>query len=269
MRYVTVEPGVKVAVYDPNPCGNQTVLLVHGWPIDHRMYEYQTRVLCDCGYRCVSIDLRGFGASDAPCCGYTYDRMADDIYAVIRAMSLPPLTLVGFSMGGAVVIRYMCRFQGYRVCRLVLAGAAAPSFIQRPGYPYGMTAEAVDELIGGLKKNRPQTVADFGENFFASEVTPAFDRWFLSMGLDASAQGTICSAVSLRDADLRSDLVHICVPTLILHGKKDQICPFPFAEEMARGIRNSRLVPFEHSGHGLFYDEMDKFNRELLCFLQE
>ena len=169
MFYVRTNDGVKIAVYDLNPTAAETVFLVHGWPLSHRNFEYQETPLICKGYRVVEIDLRGFGSSDKPACGYTYDRMADDIYAVVRALNLQNFTLAGYSMGGAIVLRYM------------------------------------------------------------------------------------------------ADLARVCVPTGVFHGRQDRVVPFDLALVTQQGIRNAVLYPFDQSGHGIFYDELDRFNS---CFLQ-
>jgi non-heme chloroperoxidase len=267
LYYVTVEPNVKIAVYDVNPCGKQTVFFIHGWPINHNMFEYQMNVLPKLGFRCISIDLRGFGKSDVPWNGYSYDRLADDIYQVIRTINVSTMTLAGFSMGGPIAIKYMTRHNGFKICKLALFAAAAPSFTKREGYPYGMTVASVNELIARIYKDRPQAVADFGTNFFAKKNSANFTDWFNIMAYSASGYSTIKTAESLRDSDLRDCLPQIHVPTAIFHGALDKICPFEFALEMNRGIPNSQLYRFEQSGHGLFYDEMDLFNNRLAEFI--
>lgn len=104
--------------------------------------------------------------------------------------------------------------------------------------------------------------------FFAKKHSQPFMDWFHALGMEASSYGTIRSAIALRDEDLRGDLSSIQVPTAILHGKKDEICPFEFAEQMHQGIASSQLIAFEESGHGAFYDELEKFNSELIRFIQ-
>ena len=113
MFYVNSTDGVKIAVYDYNCGGTETVLLVHGWPLSHKIYEYQIPILVRMGYRVVALDLRGFGMSDVPGCGYSYDQMAADIHQVVKRLRLWSFTLVGFSMGGAISLRYMRLFRGY------------------------------------------------------------------------------------------------------------------------------------------------------------
>lgn len=264
--YVEVEAGVSVYVEDSG--FGKPVLLVHGWPLNRQMFEYQTSWLPQHGYRCISVDLRGFGRSDRPWHGYSYDRLADDLRVVVEALRLEKFILVGFSMGGAVVIRYMSRYGGHSVEKLVLLAAAAPSATRRPGFPYGMTREELGALIVQAYTNRPQMLEDFGKLFFASRLTDSFREWIQLINLSGSAQGTIACAMSLRDEDLRGDLGRVNAPTAILHGALDRICPYPLAQAMHQGIRGSRLYRFEQSGHGIFYDELERFNHTLLAVLE-
>ncbi|PKG23894.1 alpha/beta fold hydrolase [Niallia nealsonii] len=264
-RYVEVEKNVSLYVEDIGE--GQPIVLIHGWPLSQQTFEYQLNELPKHA-RVVAIDLRGHGKSDCPIDGYTYDRMADDIRAVIDALDLNNIVLAGFSMGGPIAVRYMTRYAGYRVEKLVLMAAAAPVFTQRVDYPYGMKKAEVDELIQQIEADRPLALAGFGKKFFNSDISKPFSNWFQQIALSASSYGTIQAAVSLRDEDLRIELPAIQVPTLIMHGKKDQICPFEFALEMGELLPNAKLIPFENSGHGLFYDEKEEFNNQLVQFIQ-
>lgn len=267
MLYIKVDGHTKIAVQDMNPRGKKTVLLVHGWPLDHTMFEYQTNILPALGIRCVSVDLRGFGQSDMTVTGYTYTELANDIYKVIEHMSLGRFTLAGFSMGGAIALRYMARHRGYRVEKLALLAAAAPSFTRRPDFPYGMSREGMDALIAQAYIDRPQMVSAFGKLFFGSSPSPELREWFTGIGWRASSAGTIQTAYSLRDEDLREDLNSVKVPTGIFHGKLDQVCPYDLALEMKRAIPQAVLYPFERSGHAVFYDELPLFNQLFSDFL--
>lgn len=186
---------------------------------------------------------------------------------VIEALDLDDVALVGFSVGGAIAVRYMARHEGFAVTRLVLAAAAAPLFTQRPDYPYGLPVADVDALIEQTFTDRPKMVSDFGGKFFGSSVSSEFREWFNSLGLEAAGHSTAKLAMSLRDEDLREDAPQICVPTAIFSGVKDQVVPFANAQELHAYVPGSVLVPFRNSGHGLFYDEMDKFNSCLVHFL--
>ncbi|QIC07627.1 alpha/beta hydrolase [Brevibacillus sp. 7WMA2] len=268
MACIEVEEGVHIYAEDLYPEGDKTVVFIHGWPVNHQMYEYQTTWLPNYGYRCVGIDLRGFGDSDRPWQGYCYDRLADDIRVIMDALCLENVTLVGHSMGGAISIRYMARHKGYQVGKLALLAAAAPSFVQRKNYPYGMTKRQVDELIYKTYTDRPAMMRDFGNIFFYQPVSDELRLWFWGLGMAASNHATAMTAMSLRDEDLRSDLAKIHVPTGIFHGKHDQVCPYEFALMMHQGIYGSQLFPFEQSGHGIFYEELALFQQRFLSFLE-
>lgn len=265
-QYVTVEKNVKVFVEDIGQ--GRPILFIHGWPLSHETFEYQMNEIPQKGYRFIGMDLRGHGKSDRPLNGYTYDRMADDIKAVIDELQLENVILAGFSMGGPIAIRYMTRHHQYKVSKLALLSAALPIFTQREDYPLGMKQEEVDELIQQIKNDRPAALADFGGKFFSSNVSKPFSEWFLRIALQASSHATIQSALSLRNEDLRLELSEITVPTLIMHGMKDEICPYDFAVEQAKLLSNNLLVSFENAGHGIFYDEKEKFNSELLDFIK-
>lgn len=265
--YVRVEPDVNLFVEDINPKSKKTVLFLHGWPASHRMFEYQFDAFSRAGIRCIGWDMRGFGQSDRPAAGYSYDRLADDVAQVIGALGLSDITLLGHSMGAAVALRYMARHGEKGVARLILCAAAAPSVTQRPGFPYGVPVEVVNGLVEGARANRPQMLRDFGEMFFFRNTTVAFKDWFQWLGLPAAGWATAQCAETFRDETLFADLPKITVPTLLLHGVHDAICLYPLALALQKGIAGSRLVPFESSGHGLFWEEKDKANREILQFI--
>lgn len=268
--YVPVETGVNIYVEDLNSEGRKTILFIHGWPANHRMFEYQFNELPQIGYRCIGIDTRGFGSSDNPWRGYDYDRLSDDVRAVIETMKLKNITLGGHSTGGAIAIRYMARHQGWGVSKLALFAAAAPSLIQRPYFPYGLTEDDVKKLIVETKQDRPKMLRGFGDMFFFQYKTQELSDWFFQMGLQAAGWSTMAVAATwLGEERLFSDLDKINVPTLILHGIHDRICRYPLALAQNKGILNSRLVPFQYSGHGLFYDERERFNGELVKFIEE
>jgi non-heme chloroperoxidase len=267
--YVRVEPNVNVYVEDLNPEGENTIVMLHGWPGSHELFEYQFDVLPKMGYRCIGIDQRGFGKSDKPYGGYDYDRLADDVRCVVNALKLQNFVLSGHSTGGSIAIRYMSRHKGYGVAKLALFAAAAPSLIKRPNFPFGLEKEDVIKIIEGTYTDRPKMLRDFGDTFFFQYITKPFSEWFFQLGLQAAGWATAEIAETWIKEVLFSDLGAINVPTLIIHGIHDKVVPFPLAKIQNQSIKNSKLVPFEFSGHASFYDQRDRFNEELMKFIEE
>ncbi|WP_291635351.1 alpha/beta hydrolase, partial [Clostridium sp.] len=218
---------------------------------------------------CIGIDQRGFGESDKPFSGYDYNRLSDDVREVVDALKIKNFTLAGHSTGGAIAIRYMSRHNEHGVAKLALF-AAAPSLIKRPYFPYGLQPQAVKDIIEGTYNDRPKMLRGFGDIFYFQHRTEAFSDWNFELGLQASSWGTAATANTwLGEESLFYDLSKISVPTLILHGIHDKVCLFPLAEAQKQGIKNSKLVAFELSGHALFFDEQVKFNKELTQFIEE
>ncbi len=268
--YVQVEPNVSVYVEDLNPQGQKTILFIHGWPGSHELFEYQFDVLPAMGYRCVGMDWRGFGRSDKPWSGYDYNRLADDVRCVVDALQLKDFTLGGHSTGGGICIRYMARHGGHGVSKLALFAAAAPSLIQRPYFPYGLPRQAVLDIINGTYNDRPEVLRNFGNMIFFQHVTEPFSDWIFQLGLQAAGWATAAIAKAWLDEEaLFTDMKTINVPTLILHGIHDRVCLFQLALAQRDAIRSSKLVPFEESGHFLFIDQKEKFNTELMRFIEE
>ncbi|MFE5322105.1 alpha/beta fold hydrolase [Paenibacillus sp. NPDC056579] len=256
--FVSVEPGVNLYVEDINPKGSKTIVFLHGWPLSSKQFEYQFNVLPAMGYRVIGIDWRGFGKSDKPFHGYNFDRLADDIRAVIGALQLDNVTLAGHSTGGAIAIRYMTRHNGYGVSKLVLIDAAAPT---------GFTKETAEHFLTVAQNDRPKMMREVMDTFFFQYISGPFADWFMQTGLEAAGWSTSAIIVTLRDERLDADLPKIGVPTLIVHGIHDKVIPFAQAQEMNRQIRNSQLVPFHYSGHGSYWEERDKFNHLLTQFI--
>lgn len=266
--YICVKDDVNIYVEDLNPECKETIVFLHGWPGSHKLFEYQFNVLPELGYRCIGIDTRGFGNSDKPFYGYDYNALADDVKGVVEALGLKDFTLVGHSTGGAIAVRYMARHKGYGVRKLVLIAAAAPSLIKRPDFPYGLDREVVLDIIENTYKDRPQMLSNFGDMFFFQHTSYPFMNWFFQLGLQAAGWATAKIAKTWIDEELFADLEAICVPTLITHGIHDMVVPFELGKIQNKMIRNSKLIPFEYSGHGLFYDQKDEFNDVLLRFIE-
>jgi len=265
-EYIEVEPNVRLHITDAGE--GRPIVLIHGWPLSDEMYEYQYNDLINRNFRVIGITLRGFGKSDKPYGKYNYDIHALDIKKILSKLDIKDAVLVGFSMGGAIAIRYVSKDKGTHVSRLALCGAAAPSWTQRKDFPYNLPKSAVDDLIELNYKDRPKLLSNFAKIFSATETSlnEGIGNWLNGICLSASSYATAQCLVALRDTDLRSDMVKIKIPTVIMHGKKDKICSFDLAEQMKIRISDSRIVTFEKSGHSMFLEETKKFNAELIKF---
>lgn len=257
----------QVALYvkDYNQDADKAILLVHGWPLSQKMFEYQLPYLLEEGYRVVTFDIRGFGESDSAIEGYNYEQMAADIETVVHDHELLNFDLLGFSMGGALAAKYAANYSGVR--KLILLDAAAPSYCVTENNPHGQTVESTNDLITLGYNDRPALNKYFGSIFFEQEHTPEFVNWVQRMSDSASPLGEMLSLVALRDEDIYNDLAKIKVPTAIIHGLQDKICKYGMAEIMHEQIQNSTLYPIDNAGHGAFYDQRDKVNAAIIEFL--
>jgi pimeloyl-ACP methyl ester carboxylesterase len=273
MPFVKTNDGTSLYVEDTAGKG-KPIVFIHGWPLSHQMFDPQFMHLHEKGYRCIGIDLRGFGRSDKPWGGYSYWTFADDIEDVMTALNLRGATLVGFSMGGAIAMHYAAKYSSPssgRVSRVVFMGAAAPCFTKREGYPYGLDKSACDGLIAQSLNDRAKMVSNFGKIFFSREDSQSkeMNDWLFAINMEASPYATVKCLEELRDADLRDDMRKVRrLPVAIFHGAKDKICPFDLAKVMNKGMEGSRLIMFENSGHGLNIEEKEKANEELAKFAE-
>lgn len=268
-EYFEVEKNVMLHVTDLGE--GQPIVLIHGWPLSDAMYEYQYQYLSRRGFRVIGITLRGFGSSGKPYGRYDFDVFSDDIKIVLEKLQIKNAVLGGFSMGGAVVLHYIVKYNSAHVSKLALFGAAAPSWKKRDGAPYGISEADANGLITQTLTARQDLIAGFGSAFLAKEgsISKNMEKWLESINLEASPYAVTESMEALLNLDLRPELSKIKIPVAIFHGTKDKLCPFEFAEELNKGIKNSTIIRFENSGHALFVEEMEKFNTSLEKFAKQ
>lgn len=268
-EFIEVEKNVSLHVSD---LGEGTpVILIHGWPLSDAMFEYQYAALIKNGYRAIGITLRGFGQSDKPYGKYDYDVFSEDIKVVLEELQIENAILGGFSFGGATAIRFISKYNSEHISKLALFGAAAPCEVRKDDFPYGLPVDMLNNLVELNSVNRPQLVEEFGKLFAASETAlpKSISAWLAGIQLQSSHYAMEQGLYMIRDSDLRTDLDKITIPTAIFHGKLDKLCPFELAEQLHKGIKNSKLVAFENSGHALFLEEQPKFNDELIKFIKD
>ena len=269
-EYIEVEPNVRLHVTDLGT--GKPVVLIHGYPLSDAMWEYQYTALVKAGYRVIGITLRGFGQSDKPFGKYDYDQFATDIKSVLDQLNIEDATIGGHSMGGAIALHYVAKFDGAHISKLALFSAAAPCHTKKPDYPYPLfTNEDITNWIALCETDRPALLAAVGSKFTLTptSLTPGIGGWLYGQELQSSAYAMAQALIALRDEDLRADLPKIKVPTLIFNAKQDQIVAFALAEQMNKAIAGSKLVAFDKSGHASFVEEKDKFNEEFIKFIKE
>lgn len=250
------------------------VVLIHGWPLDADMWEYQMPTLAASGFRVIAYDRRGFGRSGQPWSGYDYDTLADDLKAVLDALDLTDVALVGFSMGGGEIARYMSRHGGARVGKAVLVSAVTPYLLKTAEHPDGADASVFQGMIDGIKTDRPQFFADFWPSFFgvsllSSPVSNEAIAWAHTIAMLASPKATVDCVKAFGETDFRADMAAFTVPTLVIHGDADQTVPIDISgKAAATAIAGARLEIYEGAPHAVPLTHAERLTQDLLAFLQ-
>ena len=249
------------------------VVLIHGWPLNSAMWEYQAPVLASNGLRVIAYDRRGFGKSGQPWSGYDYDTLAADLQAVMETLDLQGATLVGFSMGGGEVARYLSRYGAARVAKAVLLSAVTPFLLKTADHPDGADQGIFDQMLDGLATDRPHFLATFGKQFFGAgllnfTVTAEILQWALWMAMAASPKATTECVRAFSGTDFRSDMAAFTMPTLVIHGTSDATVPIDIsARQAALMIPGAQLLEYEGAPHASFFVAKDRLNVDLLAFI--
>ena len=271
MSYVTTADKTKLYVKD---WGNgRPVILLSGWPLSSDSWDDQAMAIAESGHRAIAYDRRGFGRSSQPWSGYDYDTLADDLAAVIEQMGATNATLVGFSIGGGEVARYMSRHGGKSVVAAALVSSVVPFMLKTSDNPNGTDQAAFDKMTHSMKEDRAKFFAAFFEDFFgvsmiSHAVSEQLLEWARSVSMQASLKATLECAKSFATTDFRSDLSAFKVPTLIIHGTADKTVPIDAAgRAAAKGIAQSTLIEYDGAPHGLFATAKERLTKDLLAFL--
>lgn len=275
MPYVTVgkENSGNIDLYYEDHGAGRPVVLIHGWPLSSKSWEKQVPALIDAGYRVVAYDRRGFGNSAKPAFGYDYDTLAEDLHKLMTELDLTGATLVGFSMGGGEVARYLGTYGSDRVDSAVFISAIPPFLLKTSENPEGVDGSVFDGVMESIIADRPAFLSGFFSEFYnvdvlgGDRISDEAVRFNWNIAATASPRGTLDS-VSAWLTDFRGDLRSIDVPVLVIHGDADRIVPFAASGKRIPGlIRESRLVVVEGGPHGIIWTHAGRVNRELLDFL--
>lgn len=251
------------------------VILIHGWPLTGDMWEYQTLALLEAGYRVITYDRRGFGQSSHPASGYDYNAFADDLAAVIDGLKLSTVSLVGFSMGGGEVARYLSRHGSSKVEKAVLVSSVVPYLLKDDSNPEGVEAQVFEGMKAQIRDDRFAFLQNFAKTFYgvgmvSRPVSSALLDWSFMLAIMASPKATIDCVDAFGRTDFRPDLAAFDIPTLVIHGTSDKTVPIePAGRAAAAGIADAHLMEYEGEPHGLFATAPERLNRDLLAFLAQ
>ena len=269
------ENSTDIHLYYEDHGSGRPVVLIHGWPLSGRSWEKQKRALFAAGYRFITYDRRGFGDSSQPAFGYDYDTLAEDLHKLMTQLDLRDAVLVGFSMGGGEVARYLGTYGSERVSKAVFIDAVLPFLLKTPENPEGVDGSVFEGIKDALVADRPAFLSAFLSDFYNFDVLAGKrvsnqvvqSNWNVAVG--ASPKGTL-DCVSAWGTDFRQDLAKINVPTLVIHGDADRILPLAATALRTQAlIKGSRLVVVEGGPHGLIWTHAEQVNQALLGFLEE
>jgi non-heme chloroperoxidase len=262
-----------IELYFEDHGSGRPVVLIHGWPLSGRSWEKQTTALLEAGYRVVTYDRRGFGESSKPTFGYEYDTLAGDLHALLTHLDLRDAGLVGFSMGGGEVARYVAQHGSERVKKAAFVAAIPPFLLKTADNPEGVDGPVFESIQKGLAADRPAFLAGFLKNFYNADVlggkrvSEELIRLSWTIASGASPTGTL-ACVSAWLTDFRTDLAKFAVPTLIVHGDADRIVPLEVSGRRTHtAVKGSTLVVVKDAPHGLNWTHADELNRALIDFL--
>jgi non-heme chloroperoxidase len=273
-NHIVTADGVRLYYKDWGPKDGPVVTLSHGWPLNSDSWESQMLFLADNGYRVVAHDRRGHGRSSQPWDGNDMDHYADDLAAVITALDLRDVTVVGFSTGGGEVARYIGRHGTSRVKKAVLVGAVTPYMLRTGDNPDGAPLELFDGFRKAAQENRSQQYLDiasgpfFGFNKPGASTSQGLVQSFWAQGMQAGHKNTFDSIAAFSATDFRPDLAKFDVPTLVIHGGDDQIVPPAMSAQLVpHHVRHAEVILYPGAPHGITDTHKDRLNQDLLAFL--
>ncbi len=277
MATITTRDGVALYVKDWGT--GRPVVLLHGWPLSADTFDDLGLAIAGAGMRAIAYDRRGFGRSDQPWGGYDYDTLATDLADVLAATGARGAALVGFSMGGGEVVRYLSRFRDHDVTQAVLIGSVVPYMLQTSGNPQGVPQAVFDQMAQGIAEDRARFWAGFFPQFYGTgmlartvglaAVSQEVIEWSRQVAMQASLKATLDCAQAFSTTDFRPDLAAVTVPTLIIHGTDDATVPINVSSrQAAAGIAGSVLKEYEGGPHGLLASHKDRIRDDVLAFLR-
>lgn len=275
MPYVTVgkENSGDIQLHYEDHGSGDPVVLIHGYPLSGASWEKQVPVLLEAGQRVITYDRRGFGKSSQPTTGYNYDTFAEDLHKLVTHLKLRNFALVGFSMGGGEVARYIGKHGPKGVSKAVIIGGVPPYLLKTSDNPDGVDGSVFQGIQKAVAADRYAFFTEFFKNFFNTDVflgkriseQAVQASWNVAAGASATAS---LACVPTWHEDFRNDLTRIDVPTLVIHGDADRIVPIKASgEKTAKLVKGARLVAIKDGPHAVSWTHADEVNTELVNFL--
>jgi pimeloyl-ACP methyl ester carboxylesterase len=277
MGTVTVgqENSTSIDLYYEDHGSGRPVILIHGYPLNGTSWEKQTTALLAAGHRVITYDRRGFGRSSQPTTGYDYDTFADDLRKLISTLNLRDVALMGFSMGGGEVARYLGKYGTAGVRKAGIISGVPPYLLRAPDNPEGVDIGVFNGIEAAIRADRYAFFTEFFKNFYNADALlgkslsdPLVQAsWNVAVGSSPTAT---LACVRTWYTDFRKDLPRIDVPTLVMHGDADRILPISATgTRTAHLIKGSRLVVVKGGPHGMLWTHADQVSTELVTFLKE
>ena len=275
MPFVTVakENSGDIQLYYEDHGSGDPVVLIHGYPLNSASWEKQVPVLLEAGQRVITYDRRGFGKSSQPTTGYNYDTFAEDLHKLVTHLKLRHFALVGFSMGGGEVARYIGKYGAKGVSKAVIIGGVPPYLLKTSDNPDGVDGSVFEGIQKAVAADRYAFFTEFFKNFFNTDVflgkriseQAVQASWNVAARASATAS---LACVPTWHEDFRKDLTRIDVPTLVIHGDADRIVPIKASgEKTAKLVKGARLVAIKDGPHAVSWTHADEVNTQLVNFL--
>ena len=273
---VNQEASQEVQIYYQDIGQGKPVVFISGWPSNSQMWESQLDVLPKNNMRCIAYDRRGFGKSDKPWESYDYDTLTSDLDELLKQLDLREVTLVGFSMGGGEVARYLSKYNSEgRVTKAILVSTVLPFLLKTDNNPEGLPQEMFGQIEKEIYADRPKFLANFAKDFYSvSLLNKTVSDDFLNANqiitLQSNGNATVKAMRSWSTTDFREDIKKINVPTLIIHGTDDKTVPIEVSSDRtAEMLPQAKYIKYDGAPHGLFYTEKEKLNNDIFWFVNE
>jgi non-heme chloroperoxidase len=275
MPFITVgkENSGNIDLYYEDHGSGKPVVLIHGYPLSGASWEKQLPVLLDAGHRVITYDRRGFGKSSQPTEGYNYDTFAQDLHQIVSQLKLRDFALVGFSMGGGEVARYLGKYGSEGVSRAVFISSVPPYLLKTSDNPEGVEGSVFKGIEQAVTADRYAFFTEFFKNFYNADVllgkriSEQALRASWNIAASSSARASLACVATWHE-DFRNDVARVDIPTLVLHGDADRIVPISAAgARTAKMIKGARLVVVKDGPHAINWTHADEVNTELVNFL--